>query len=90
MEMLYGNMAEIVIPKEETFNGMNDFNNINLESARVLERYEQSLHTNIAQIVEKDEDKFIFKAYVESLKKKNKKEFQKTMGLRLRLFDKNA
>ena len=28
MEILYGNMAEIVIPREETFNGINDFNNI--------------------------------------------------------------
>ena len=43
MELLYGNMAEIVLPGEETFNGRNDFNNINLESARELKRYEQSL-----------------------------------------------
>ena len=43
MEMLYGNKAEIELPGEETFNGRNDFNNINLESARELKRYEQSL-----------------------------------------------
>ena len=68
MEMLYGNMAEIVLPGEEIFNGRNDFNNINLESAREIEKYEQPLQTNIAQIVEKDvdEDEFIIKAYVES------------------------
>ena len=53
MEMLYGNMAKIELIEEETFNGTNDSNNITLESARELERYEQSLQTNIAQIVEK-------------------------------------
>ena len=51
--MLYGNMAEIELPREEIFNGRNNFNNINLESARELERYEQSLQTNIVQIVKK-------------------------------------
>ena len=39
MELLYGNMAEIVLPGDENFNGRNDFNNINLESARELKRY---------------------------------------------------
>ena len=60
------------LPGEETFNRRNDFNNINLESARELERYEQSLQTNIAQIVKKDEDEdeFVIKAYVDNLKKR--------------------
>ena len=70
MEMLYGNMAEIKLPREETFNGTNDSNNITLESVRELERYEQSLQTNIAQIVEKNEDEFVIRAYVENLKRK--------------------
>ena len=70
--MLYGNMAKIELPGEENFNGRNDFNNINLKSARELERYEQSLQTNIAQIDKKDEDEdeFVIKAYVENLKRK--------------------
>ena len=70
--MLYGNMAEIELPGEETFNGTNDSNNINLESSRELERYEQSLQTNIAQIVEKneDEDEFVIRAYVVKFEKK--------------------
>ena len=46
--MLYGNVAEIELSGEENFNGRNDFNNINLESARELERYEQYLQNNIA------------------------------------------
>ena len=51
---------------------MNDFNNINIESARELEKYEQLMQTNIAQIVDKneDEDEFIIIAYVENLKKR--------------------
>ena len=36
MEMLYGNMAEIVLSREVTFNGRNELNNVNLESAREL------------------------------------------------------
>ena len=40
MEMLYGNMAKIVLPREETFNGRNELINVNLESTRELEKYE--------------------------------------------------
>ena len=51
---------------------MNDFNNINIESARELEKCEQSMQTNIAQIVDKneDEDEFMIRTYVENLKKR--------------------
>ena len=68
MEMLYGNMAKIVLPREETFNGTNDSNNITIEFARELER----LNNPCKLIVEKneDEDEFVIKAYVESLKRK--------------------